>query len=44
MSLTSYTDAAREDIADVEHLRAVIDELQQVLTDLETRLAALEGA
>ena len=44
MSLTSYTDDAREDIADVEHLRAVLDELQQVLTDLETRLAALEGS
>jgi len=44
MSLTSYTADAREDIADVEHLRAVLDELQLVLTDLEARLAALESA
>jgi hypothetical protein len=44
MSLTSYTADAREDISDVEHLRAVLDELQLVLADLETRLAALESA
>ena len=44
MTLTTYTDDAREDIADVTHLRAVLDELQQLLTDIDTRLTALENA
>lgn len=42
--LTTYTNDAREDIADVDHLRNIIDELVQVLDALNVRIQALEDA
>lgn len=44
MTLTTYTDDAREDITDEHHLRDVLDELQTVLSDIITRLERLENA
>ncbi len=42
--LEAYDDNAREDITDADRLRAILDELQTVLTDIETRLSRLEDA
>lgn len=44
MHLSAYTDDAREDITDLERLRAVLDELMTVLADFESRIEALERA
>lgn len=44
MHLSAYTDDAREDLTDLERLRAIMDELMTVLTDFERRIEALENA
>ncbi len=44
MSLNTYTDDARADITDENHLRDVLDELQTLLTDIVTRIERLENA
>lgn len=42
--IDAYTDDAREDIMDAQHLRAVLDEVQTLLDDILRRLEALENA
>lgn len=42
--LNTYDNDAREDIADMDHLRNVMDELITVLNDLDRRIQALEDA
>jgi hypothetical protein len=42
MSLNAYTDDARTDITDAEHLRALFDEVETVLADIIRRLEQLE--
>ena len=44
MILTTYTDDTRNDIVDESHLRDVLDEIQNVLTDIVSRLENLENA
>jgi len=44
MHLSAYTEETREDIADVERLRDLFDELMTVLSDIERRLETLENA
>jgi hypothetical protein len=44
MNLTAYTDEAREDLTDLERLRAIMDELMTVLADFERRIDTLENA
>lgn len=40
--LNTYTDDAREDIMDAQHLRAVLDEVETLLEDIMRRLEQLE--
>lgn len=44
MPLTEYTDERRADIVDEHQLRAVLDELRDIIADIEARLTALENA
>ena len=41
--LNAYTEDAREDIMDAQHLRALFDEVQTLLDDIVRRLDALEN-
>ena len=43
LQIDAYTDDAREDINDAQHLRALFDEVQTLLDDILRRLEALEN-
>lgn len=44
MPLSEYNEERRADIIDETQLRAVLDQLQTIIADIETRLDRLENA